>query len=1136
MQRDHRKDRQDRSFGARARRRRNRALLVGGLLVASVCAAAAVVAWNDLRVRQDAGERYVREMSAGLARNLELSLANLERAFTGIGADLVAIRQRAPDAAETLTDEAVRGVLSRHAELQDLALVDTRPAFATATGQAGVRLQAGSPQPASDRDGWVLPLALALPGAPDAPPRWLVGHLRVESLHALLRELDLGRNGTASFVHRDGRVITRADALDRYAGTDIGQSALFTEGLRVADAGLLDARSDLDRTRRLTGFHALPHYPLIATVGVGRDDLLAGWWAFVSALATGAFLLLLAWLFGVRMLVVGGRREQALSADIARSEGTITDLTARMRDAEAQYQYLYELHPLPAFVYDRDSLRVLAVNDAAIAEYGYTREAFLQLAADAIAVGMDGDGIRGEIARAPAPHVGRRFRHRRRDGSTFAAMMYASSLYFLGRPARLVLIVDISDGERAEAERARTEARFQMVARATSDAIWDWDLTTGSLWWNEGFTTQYGWDWRVHAATIDQWSALLHPDDEARVAGELDAAVADGATEWRAQYRLRRAEGDYAWVEDRGMILRDADGVAVRAVGGMLDVTRRRRDEADLRLLRRAVEATENGILIADARAPDQPVVYVNPAFSRITGYAADETVGRNCRFLQGEERDQPARVAIRDAITQAREVRVQLRNYRRDGTPFWNELRMAPVRDQEGELTHFVGILNNITERRRAEEALAHRATHDELTGLPNRELVMERLADAVSRADAADGCVGLVFVDLDDFKLINDSLGHASGDEVLRTVGRRLLGAVRPGDTVGRFGGDEFVIVMHAADRDAIARATEGVFAALSQPMEIGAASLQITPSIGYCRHPEDGDDPALLLRHADQAMYQAKQQGRNCVVAYREEFGLQATQRLALVSQLRDALQADQFALVFQLQFDQQRRPVGMEALLRWRHPERGLLAPDAFIGICEDSGLIVPIGRWVLREAARHHQILAAHGWGHLRLAVNVSAAQFQQGLVDDVLSVLQAFQLPDGILELELTESVVMASPDHVIRDMARLRDAGVCIAIDDFGTGYSSLAYLKRLPLHRVKLDRSFVQDLGRDPDDEAICDAIIRMAQRLGLCTTAEGVETEQQWHWLATHGCEELQGYLFARPAPFEDVLAWLEGPGAA
>ncbi|WP_310148582.1 EAL domain-containing protein [Luteimonas sp. 3794] len=1099
----------------------------------SLCAAAAVVAWNDLRVRQDAGERYVREVSAGLARNLELSLANLERTFTGLVADLVAIEQRAPGAADLFADEAAEGVLSRHRDLQDLALTDVRPDFVTATGPASARMQAGSPQPAAGQAGWVLPLAMAVPTVSGHPPRWLVGHLHVASLRALLRDLDFGRHGTASFVHRDGRVITRADADDRYAGVDISQSVLFTDGLLQAEAGLVEGASDLDRTRRLTGFQALEHYPLIATFGIGRDDLLAGWWVFVAALSTGGLLLLAAWLAGVRMLVVGARRERALSADIARSVETIVDLTTRVRDVEAHYRYLYEGHPLPAIVYDRDSLRILAVNDAAIAEYGHPREAFLALDADALVVDMDGDEVRQEIARQPPPHIGRRFRHRRRDGSTFAVTVYSSNLDFFGRPARLVLVLDMSDRERIEAERERSEARFQMVARATSDAIWDWDIVAGRLWWSEEFTVQYGWDWRTHASTIEQWSALLHPDDEARVAGHLLEAIAGGASEWYAQYRLRCSDGHYASVEDRGMILRDAEGKGVRAVGGMLDVTRRRRDEADLRLLRRAVEATENGVVITEACGADQPIVYVNPAFSRITGYSVEESLGRNCRFLQATERDQPALPAIRDAIAQAREVRVQLRNYRRDGSPFWNELRMAPVRDQNGELTHFVGILNDVTERRRAEDALAHRATHDELTGLPNRELVMDRLAEAVARADAHNTCVGLVFVDLDDFKLINDSLGHASGDAVLRTVAGRLPAALQPGDTVGRFGGDEFVLVVNAADRDAVARATSAVFDALSQPMGVGAASLQITPSIGYCCHPGDGDDPAMLLRHADQAMYQAKQQGRNCVVAYRAEFGAQASARLALVSQLREALQAGQFALVFQLQFDQQRRPVGMEALLRWQHPERGLLAPDAFIGVCEDSGLIVPIGRWVLREAARHHQILAAHGWGHLRLAVNVSAAQFQQGLVEDVLSVMQAFALPADILELELTESVVMASPDNVIRDMVALRDAGVCIAIDDFGTGYSSLAYLKRLPLHRVKLDRSFVQELGRDPDDEAICDAIIRMAQRLGLGTTAEGVETDLQWQWLAAHGCEELQGYLFARPAPFEDVLALLGRP---
>ncbi|HST44611.1 MAG TPA: EAL domain-containing protein, partial [Luteimonas sp.] len=525
----------------------------------------------------------------------------------------------------------------------------------------------------------------------------------------------------------------------------------------------------------------------------------------------------------------------------------------------------------------------------------------------------------------------------------------------------------------------------------------------------------------------------------------------------------------------------------------------------------------------------DQPLVYVNPAFERITGYAAADVVGRGHQLLLGDDANGHAEVAA--AMAEALDVRRQVHNRRKDGTTFWSELRMTPVRDSLGRLTHFVAILSDISDRKHAEDALAYRATHDALTGLPNRELLQERLAGAIRTGEGR--VIGVAFLDLDDFKLINDSLGHAVGDEVLATIARRLAEVVSARDIVARFGGDEFVLMLDCADRQQLSIRVDDVLAALARPVEVHGASLQVTPSVGYCRFPDDGDDALVLLRRADQAMYQAKRQGRNCVVAYRDEFDLGASQRLDLILQLREALHLGQFVLVFQPQFDRDNRPVGMEALLRWRHPVRGLLAPAQFIAACEDSGLIVPIGRWVLREAARHHHLLAERGWDKLRIAVNVSAAQFQQGLAEDVAAVVRDNALPRDVLELELTESVVMANPDSAIRSMAEIAQLGVQIAIDDFGTGYSSLAYLKRLPLHRLKLDRSFVRDLGRDPDDEAICAAIIRLAQSLELSTTAEGVETETQWRWLRDRGCDEMQGFLLAKPAPFDEILARLGTP---
>ncbi len=684
-------------------------------------------------------------------------------------------------------------------------------------------------------------------------------------------------------------------------------------------------------------------------------------------------------------------------------------------------------------------------------------------------------------------------------------------------------------------ERERNEERFQLIARATSDAVWDWDFINGTTWRSDNVYALFGYGPGEFGPNLKAWEELLHPDDRVRVMDSVTRAAESGDTEWECDYRLRRKDGSYADVRDRGFIVRDMEGRAVRALGGMLDVTQRNRDEVNLRLLRRAVEATDNGIVIADARQPDFPIVYANGAFEEITGYPRAEIIGRNCRVLQGDDQAQPGIEAVRGALREQREARVLLRNYRKDGALFWNDFHVAPVSDENGVLSHFVGVISDVSERQRYEEQLAYRATHDELTGLPNRQLLEDRLQQAIYGAERYGREAAVVFVDLDDFKLVNDSLGHGAGDIALRTVAGRLLGAVRDTDTVGRFGGDEFVIVLtEQTDEDGIEAALARITAAVVQPIELAGTPHVLTPSIGYCRYPQAGHDAETLLKHADLAMYEAKRLGRNRAVAYRSELDMAVSQRLQLVSRLREALQNHEFHLAFQPLFDPAGRLLALEALARWQHPERGQLPPSEFIGVCEESGLIVDLGRFVLREAARHHALLAAVGLGHVRLSVNVSAAQFGHELYRDVAAVMRDFALPAGVLELEITESVIMDNPERAIETMQRISALGVCISVDDFGTGYSSLAYLKRLPIDRLKIDRSFVQDLGHDADDAAICASIIGLGHLMELRVVAEGVETEQQLAWLRERGCDELQGFLLGRPQPFAALLPQLLEPG--
>jgi len=794
----------------------------------------------------------------------------------------------------------------------------------------------------------------------------------------------------------------------------------------------------------------------------------------------------------------------------------------RLREAQEQYRFLFEHNPLPMWVFDRETLKFLAVNDAALASYGYSREALLDSTVLDIRPPEDVAAAKAIAQLGPEEREqGRIWTHLRKDGSSLRAAIHTRDILFDERPARMVLALDVT-------ERERNEQRFRLVARATSDAIWDWDLQTDTTWRSDNAYALFGYERNELGATREVVNALLHPDDRLRIRESLDRVIASDSNEWEETYRLQRKDHSYAEVLDRALLLRDAYGRAIRMVGGMLDVTQKHRDEADLRLFRRAVESADNSILIADARQPDLPAVYVNRAFEKMSGYTAAEIIGTACRYIVDTESDETGFAAIRQAISEQREARVLLHDRRKDGEKFWNDFHLAPVRDAAGELTHYVSIQSDVSERQQILEQLAYRATFDELTGLPNRQLLFDRLQQAIRNAGMQGRGIGVLFVDLDEFKLINDSMGHSAGDEVLRVVGRRFEKAVRSPDTLGRFGGDEFVVILtEQVDEDGVGRVIERISASLAEPIEIAGSLHYVTASMGYCRYPDAGEDAETLLKKADLAMYQAKQQGRNRAIAYHADFDAGINERLHLVSALRDAMQREEFLLLFQPLFARNGMAVGMEALLRWQHPERGMIAPAQFIGVCEDSGLIIPLGRWVLHEALRHHAQLAAAGLGHLRIAVNVSAAQFQQSLYEDVRSAMEIHAIPKGVLELELTESVIMVAPETAIDTMRRLDALGVSIAVDDFGTGYSSLAYLKRLPIDRLKIDRSFVNDLGRDQDDEAICTSIIQLARSLGLRTVAEGVETAQQMGWLHARGCDEMQGYLLGRPMPFDEVL---------
>lgn len=563
------------------------------------------------------------------------------------------------------------------------------------------------------------------------------------------------------------------------------------------------------------------------------------------------------------------------------------------------------------------------------------------------------------------------------------------------------------------------------------------------------------------------------------------------------------------------------------------DIAARERLEKDLELRNRAIEASPNAILIISAEPPSYPIEYVNPAFERMTGYAEEEVLGRGMRLLMGSDSKQPGIAEFKAATIEQRPGHAVMRSYRKDGTMFWNDLYTSPVRDATGKVTHFVAAQYDITEMKRYETELELRANQDTVTGLANRNLLRDRLGQALAFAARYMHPVWVVHLDLDRFKFINDTLGLSAGDQLLRQVAARLQACVRDTDTVARLAADEFVLVLPERSNESAAIHTmQRIMEAVAKPYTIEGHEFFMTTSAGMAVYPSDGEDADTLMKHADIAMYRAKETGRNNYQFYTPAMNERALERLRLEGDLRLALEHRQFELHYQPQVDLHTgRIQGMEALVRWQHPAFGMVAPGRFIGLAEETGLIVPLGAWVIRTACLQAKAWQDAGLGELTVAVNLSARQFEQkDLVKSIANVLQECGLAPHCLEIELTESMIMTDVEHAIGILRDLAGLGVQISIDDFGTGYSSLAYLKRLPIDVLKIDQSFVRDISIDPDDAAIVATIISLAHSLRLQVIAEGVETAEQLEFLRNHGCDAMQGYYFSKPVAaerFEEML---------
>jgi diguanylate cyclase (GGDEF)-like protein/PAS domain S-box-containing protein len=552
-----------------------------------------------------------------------------------------------------------------------------------------------------------------------------------------------------------------------------------------------------------------------------------------------------------------------------------------------------------------------------------------------------------------------------------------------------------------------------------------------------------------------------------------------------------------------------------------------------IELLAKVFEHSGEAIMVTDEA---HRIVEVNPAFERQTGYRPAEIIGQLPVKLESSRTPPGQRETIRQSIEATGLWRGEVWDRAKDGREFPKWVSVSVLRDDEGRITHHIANSIDVTEAKQTEDRIRHLADHDALTQLPNRQHLQGRLVQALAAARRDASEVAMLFIDMDRFKDINDTLGHQVGDGLLVEVGRRLSALVRDSDIVARLGGDEFVLLLTGIGQDG-ARAAAAVAAkvvhALGQPYPVHGHTLHSTPSIGIAVFPADGDDGEALMKNADAAMYHAKASGRNNFQFYTAAMNQATQERLALEAGLRFAIERGELFLHYQPQLDLKRgRIIGLEALVRWQHPELGLVPPLKFIPVAEETGQIEALGAWVLDEALRQAALWRARGHADLRVAVNLSAHQLRgETFVGAVAQALQDHGLPADALELEITESVAMRDPARTAELLRQLRRIGVALAIDDFGTGYSSLAYLKQLPLSCLKLDRSFVMDIEHDANDAAICTATIQLAHSLGLGVVAEGVETATQLEFLRRLGCDTVQGYFISKPLPAADCVRFLE-----
>lgn len=701
-------------------------------------------------------------------------------------------------------------------------------------------------------------------------------------------------------------------------------------------------------------------------------------------------------------------------------------------------------------------------------------------------------------------------------------------LYLFLRHGRLL--------SRARHRRILAEKRqLQLALEAADENLWDWELAGNStrIFFSPTYCSMMGYTSEEFPDDQAGWHMLLHPDERSRVLDRIVQLQTSDESRYENTYRMRHKDGSYRWIHSRGRLFYNRQKQPVRFIGVAADITASIESAERLRLANLVFNSTHEGVLITDQ---DNRISFVNPAFTKITGYAPGEVLGRNPRMLQSGRHDRFFYTNLWSTLTSTGQWSGEIWNRRKNGEVLPQLQTISELRDENGVVSHRVAVFSDISLLKSSQNELSFLAHYDPLTGLPNRILLHEHLKLSLQRTLKHKTESALFLVDLDHFKTINEGLGHAPGDDLIKSIAQRLKNSMEQAATISRYGGDEFAIIaesLEGSSNTSAASIAQKILGLFNTPFVIGNQELSITASIGICLYPVSGRTAEEVFRNADTALSKAKDAGRATFAFYTSSLTEIAHQKLRVANQLRQALDKQQLVVYYQPVYSLHSQSIlGCEALVRWQHPEQGMIPPMDFIQVAEDTGLILQVDTWVMEQACRQLQAWQKEGLPIDFVSVNVSSRLFHRDdlVLGAVRNALQLSGLDAGCLELEITESAMMEDQGKSIAIMHQLRDLGVRLAIDDFGTGYSSLGRLKYLPVDKFKIDQTFVRNLPHDSSDIAIIRAIIALGESMRLAVQAEGVETLEQADFLLEHKCVLSQGYLFGKPMPADELRALL------